>query len=210
MSDFRFYDIDSNYAIYLQSVDSKVPNIGGYSVNNKFVCGVVFEINGHDYFAPVTSFNKPQATNFPIKDNGNILSTIRFSFMFPAPKDVLTVKDFSKEIPTYSRLLITEYQYCKKHLDAIKSKASFVYQTVIHGKNPLMTKNCCNFLKLETACLEYCKTNNIEHPLLLDSTNIDTSTKHTTLAAKLESATVKATEKNKETTSNKAEKKFER
>ena len=106
----RFYDVDSNYIHYLQIFDSKVPNVE-YTTNSKFVCGVVLEIDGIKYYAPISHFNKAQQTNFPIKRRGEIISTIRFCFMFPATDDVLHEKVFANiafEDQRYADLLNTE------------------------------------------------------------------------------------------------------
>lgn len=84
----RFYDIDEDYVKYLQTIDSQIPNIH-YGTNNKFVCGVVFEINGVKFYAPVSHMNKKQKTNMIIYDNGKPISSIRFSFMMPAYDEVL-------------------------------------------------------------------------------------------------------------------------
>lgn len=42
---FRFYDIDTNYIKFLKKIDKQVPDIK-YTTTNKFVCGVVLDING--------------------------------------------------------------------------------------------------------------------------------------------------------------------
>lgn len=53
----KFYDIDENYVKYLQTLDDQVPNIH-YSTNNKFVCGVVLNINKVNYYAPISHTTK--------------------------------------------------------------------------------------------------------------------------------------------------------
>lgn len=50
----RFYDIDPAYANYLRQFDNRIPNIT-YMTNNKFACGIVLSIAGHNYFAPISS-----------------------------------------------------------------------------------------------------------------------------------------------------------
>ena len=90
----RFYDIDPAYANYLRQFDSRIPNIT-YTTNSKFVCGIVLSIAGHNYFAPISSNKTRQQTNILIQDdNGTVLSSIKFSFMFPAPNSVISIKDF--------------------------------------------------------------------------------------------------------------------
>jgi len=95
MPNINFYDVNKEYIQYLKMFDSKIPNID-YSKHEKFVCGIVLQINGFNYFAPIPSFNKQQKTNILIlNENGNPISSIRFSFMFPAPDEVLYRKDFA-------------------------------------------------------------------------------------------------------------------
>jgi protein AbiQ len=108
-----FFQVDAGYIKYLQKFDNRVPKVD-YSAENthdKFLCGIVLNVNGHDYFAPISSFRTPQRTNIIIK-NAN----------------------------------------------AIHSRARFVYNAVTVKKDPLMVKNCCDFLKLEAACAKYIPT----------------------------------------------------
>ena len=92
----RFYDIDTDYIKFLKTIDHQVPNVK-YNSNNKFVCGIVLEVNNIKYYAPISHKTEKQQTNIQIFDNGKPISTIRFSFMLPAFDDVLFLKDF-KEI----------------------------------------------------------------------------------------------------------------
>ena len=90
----KFYDIDKNYINYLKTIDNKIPNIE-CSINNKFVCGIVLNINNINYYAPISSRKEIQRTNFPIYNKHNdIIATIRFCFMFPAIASLLVEKNF--------------------------------------------------------------------------------------------------------------------
>ena len=90
-----FYEVNAEYITYLMSFDAKVPYVdytaeGGH---DKFLCGVVLFVNGHDYFAPISSFNIQQRTNMIIKnEQSKAVSSIRFSFMIPVPPDAIVVK----------------------------------------------------------------------------------------------------------------------
>lgn len=151
-----FYDIDKNYIKYLKSVDRQVPDIE-YTSNNKFVCGVVLEINEVKYYAPISHMTNKQQTNLQIIDKGKPISTIRFSFMIPALDDVLIKKDFkeiAKENRPYADLLYSEYIFCSKNKELIKQKAESVYKI---GCNPEHKLNytCCNFKRLEENYKKY-------------------------------------------------------
>ena len=154
----RFYDIDSNYVDYLRSIDKQIPNIN-YDSNNKFVCGVVFQIGNIKYYAPVSHMNKQQRTNLLIYDGNKPISSIRFSFMLPAFEDVLTEKDFDDILQTdsdYYRLLVKEYDYCKEHEYDILEKARAVYK-IGCNKNHKFNYACCDFKLLEQKYKEYKK-----------------------------------------------------
>ena len=143
-----FYDVDKEYIGYLKQFEQKIPNIS-YDKHDKFVCGIVLTVNGFNYFAPVSSFNKSQKTNFLINDKiGNDVASIRFSFMFPVPNELLKIKEFHKEEEKYRNLLQYEYKYCNKHIDEIYKKAQYVYKRV-KIKDSFYSKICCNFELLE-------------------------------------------------------------
>jgi protein AbiQ len=154
-----FYEIDAAYIEYLSKTDAKVPKIdySEASVHDKFLCGIVLEVNDHRYFAPISSFKTPQRTNIIIRnEDGRELSSIRFSFMLPVPPGVAAVKRIAEEQSLkYRRLLNWELQFCRKNAAAIFSRARYVYNSVVVKKDPLMVKNCCDFKALETACAEY-------------------------------------------------------
>ncbi|MDR0249321.1 MAG: type III toxin-antitoxin system ToxN/AbiQ family toxin [Oscillospiraceae bacterium] len=163
MNKLRFYEIDAAYVDYLKMTDGKVPkpDYSPAGSHDKFLCGIVLNVNGHDYFALMSSFKTPQRSNIIIKnEEGHPLSSIRFSFMIPVPPGIARVKDIAGEPSVkYRRLLLLEYAYCNKYASAIYSRANYVYNAVVSGKDPLMLKNCCDFKALEIACDKYVATN---------------------------------------------------
>ena len=155
---FGFYDIDEEYIKFLKTIDNQVPNIN-YATNNKFVCGVVLEINDVQYYAPISHMKNKQRTNLLIYNNRTPIASIRFSFMIPALNSVLTLKNF-KDIAVYDKnyanLLMAEYAYCKSHLQDILKKASDVYK-IGCDKNHALNYTCCDFKKLEQHYTKYSK-----------------------------------------------------
>lgn len=145
----NFYTVDINYLNELKQIEPKVPNTN-YATNNKFFCGIVLSINGHDYFAPISSFRKKQQTNMAIYNrNKDIIATIRFCFMIPIENKYLKVKKISTVTDVkYRRLLSTELQFCRKHESQIRQAAARVYN---YGTDPehKQYKNCCDFKELE-------------------------------------------------------------
>jgi len=156
-----FYQVDADYIAYLLKFDKRVPKIDYKATNGyeKFLCGIVLNIHGHDYFAPISSFKTPQRTNIIIKDvNGKDVSSIRFSFMIPVPPSAVAKKRIIDEPSLKYRILLNmELQFCRKNASAIYSKAKFVYEAVTVKRDSMMITNCCDFTKLETACDEYQK-----------------------------------------------------
>lgn len=152
----KFYDITEDYVKYLQTIDRQIPNIH-YNTNNKFVCGIVFEIKGVKYYAPISHTVKKFQTSMLIYDKGTPISSIRFSFMLPAYDEVLIEKNFkqiAKEDQNYANILAAEYEYCRHHVNDIYKKAEAVYR-IGCNKNHQLNYTCCNFKKLEEEYLKY-------------------------------------------------------
>lgn len=154
----NFYDVDEDYINFLKKYDRQVPNIR-YEGNNKFVCGVVLEIDGIKYYAPISHLTTKQQTNIQIIDKEKVISTIRFSFMFPALDEVLTKKDFLQISMTdkkYATLLQAEHQFCSKNKEKILEKAQKVYE-IGCNKEHRLNHTCCDFKLLEQHYAEYKK-----------------------------------------------------
>lgn len=154
MEKLYFYEVDKQYISYLKQFESKIPNIS-YDLHDKFVCGVVLKVNESNYFAPISSFNKRQRTNFIILNENNLpISSIRFSFMFPCPSFSIRQKDISREEYRYQRLLMAELNYCNRNIRSIFDKALSIYN-IGCNKNHLLNHLCCDFKLLEEKCLTY-------------------------------------------------------
>lgn len=67
-----FYYVDINYINYLKEIEiekrgfTTVPNVE-YTSRNKFLYGAVMEIDGINYYVPVSSYTKKQKDNIQIK-----------------------------------------------------------------------------------------------------------------------------------------------
>jgi protein AbiQ len=154
----KFYEVDVEYTKYLSQFEKKIPYVdySKSSAHDKFFCGIVLEINNHKYFAPISSFRKPQRTNFIIRnEDNNPIASIRFSFMIPVPDDMLALKPIEKEVAHYQRLLNFELRYCRRHEKEIRKKARLVYNAVVYKTDEMIVKNCCDFLLLERKYAEF-------------------------------------------------------
>lgn len=164
MDKLKFYNVPNEYVEYLQQKEilsrgfSRVPNLEYSSGHNrKFVCGIVLKINDLNYFAPVTSYKKQKPDNFLIRDKrNNVVSSLRFNYMFPVPLELATVKNFKKESNIkYRNLLEIELKYCRSNELEILRLAKRTYNRVMIGKNPGLIHNSCNFKLLEQASQNY-------------------------------------------------------
>ena len=150
-----FYDVDIDYTNYLRGFDHRIPYIT-YTGRDKFLCGVVLEVNNCNYYAPISSFKQKQFTNFPIYHKGTVVGTIRFSYMFPCPDAVLVKKDFSLETDNkYRDLLQNEWVYCNDNYINITNKANYIYKRYLSGKDTILLNHCCNFSLLEHKMKDY-------------------------------------------------------
>ncbi len=82
----------------------------GKQRRQKFLCCVVLQVANINYYVPVTSYKQQKADNFLImSDNGEVLSSLRFNYMFPVPGKFLKERLIDKEPdPMYRSLLSQE------------------------------------------------------------------------------------------------------
>ena len=164
MGKLNFYTVDLDYVRYLQNAEqkrrgfSRVPNMA-YSdkYKQKFLCGIVLQVNNLDYYVPVTSYKQQKADNFLIvADNGKVVGSLRFNYMFPVPKELVAVRVIVEEQDrAYRALLAQELRYCIKKQDTIQKFAERTYKRVLLGKDIGLVSNSCDFTLLEQKCAEY-------------------------------------------------------
>ncbi|MCL1982749.1 MAG: type III toxin-antitoxin system ToxN/AbiQ family toxin [Clostridiales bacterium] len=164
MDKLDFFTVDPCYVEFVQKSEHtkrgfcRVPNITYTSEHRaKFVCGVVLQINNIDYYAPVSSFKQQKPDNFVIKaKNGKAVSSLRFNYMFPIPKWLVTIRSIYDEPDrAYRSLLSQELWYCIKNQDVIIHLAERTYRRVLLGKDKGLVENSCDFQLLEKKSLEY-------------------------------------------------------
>ena len=162
----NFYTVDVEYVLYLKEVEenkrgfSRVPNmVYSDKYKQKFLCGIVIQVNDVDYYVPVTSYKQQKPDNFLIvADNGQIVSSLRFNYMFPVPKELVAIRVIVDEQDrAYRALLAQELRYCIKNQSIIRKLAERTYKRVLLGKDLGLVTNSCDFLLLEQKCAEYVK-----------------------------------------------------
>lgn len=167
MENLNFYKVDLDYVSFLKKSEtehrgfSRVPDMDyGKQRKPKFLCGIVLQINGWDYYVPVTSYTEQKPDNFLIcAKNGQTVGSLRFNYMFPVPKALISERKIASETDrAYRALLAQELQYCIKNQEEIRRLAARTYKRVLLSKNPGLIANSCDFLLLEKQCLAYIKS----------------------------------------------------
>ena len=160
MDSIKLYEIDNDYINHLSAFAphlflNKKP---GQSNERKYI-GIVFEINGFDYFAPLSSFKDKHRK---MKDGVDFLkvkdyAVINLNNMFPAPESTRKYVNISAEKdPHYRALLLAEYRYIKSIQDKIRKNAQALYKIKLKdGESTALAKRCNNFAVLEKASKEY-------------------------------------------------------
>ncbi len=167
---FILVRIDENYCDYLREYDSRVMFNSEDKRLRPFV-GVMFSVNGLDYFAPMTS-PKPNfeyRNSSPIfqKIGGGDLGAIRLNAMIPVPKMFVKPIDLKHYCLTdaelnYQNLLKTQVRWINKSVDKIETKARRLYATYLDKTLPeRFARFCCNFPVLEEKCREFMRLNGI-------------------------------------------------
>ena len=170
MENLNFFTVNLAYVDYLRKAEistrgfSRVPNMDyGTQRKPKFLCGIVLQVNEKDYYVPVSSFKEQKPDNFLIRAaNGKVVSSLRFNYMFPVPRNLVSERPISTEPDrAYRSLLAQELEYCIKHQDDIRKLATRTYKRVLGGYNPGLIANSCDFQLLEKACLNYVETHTV-------------------------------------------------
>lgn len=160
--DLKFFTVDEDYIQYLKRYDTNVPD--NYSSTKPFI-GILFNINGLDYIAPLTSAKPKHAkiknsspTSFKVFDGtaeGDLLALVQLNNMIPVTKANITKLDVKNLDLKYQFLLLKEINYIRAHRDKLLKKASKLYELVVDKKNPVFIKISCDFKALEEASSSY-------------------------------------------------------
>ena len=162
MDNLKLYEINASYITYLSAhAPHLFQNKKSGQKNERKYIGIVLQINGFDYFAPLSSFKdkhklmKEGLDFIKIKD----YAVINLNNMFPVPlSETKYVNIRSERDPHYRALLLAEYRYIKSIQEKIWKNAQNVYKIKIKdGENSSLAKRCNDFLLLEKACADYMK-----------------------------------------------------
>lgn len=159
----RFYHIDDGYITYIRKFDSKVPE--NKNQKRPYV-GIVLNIAGNDYYAPLSSPKNKHIHMSNGKDfrkiNQGIYGAINFNNMVPVPLWAASEINFASiEDEKYRRLLQNQYRYIKQDWKNIEETANNLYvmckndEALLTDYDKQVKQRCCNFKLLEEKCKEY-------------------------------------------------------
>ncbi len=160
MENLKLYEVDPKYIDYLVPLaphlfHNKKP---GQNNDRKYI-GVVFTINGFEYFAPLSSFKEKHRK---MKDGLDFIkiknyAVINLNTMFPVPPSERTYVDINAERnPQYKNLLLAEYRFIKAIQEKIRKNAKTLYRIKLkEGNSTALAKRCNDFGALESACTAY-------------------------------------------------------
>lgn len=161
---FRIVKVDYRYCDYLRKFDNKVPYNAGSKELRPFI-GVLFIVNGCEYFAPLSS---PKIKHLQMKNNidlikidGGKLGVINFNNMIPVKSNNYELFDLNS-IPTTDaelkrqNLLKSQLLWLNRNIKSVKCKATKLYDKYKNNKlNDNVRKRCCDFILLEEKCNEF-------------------------------------------------------
>lgn len=162
MGKLKLYEINSSYITYLSVYAPHLfQNKKTGQKNERKYIGVVLQINGFNYFAPLSSFKDKHKS---MKEGLDFIkiknyAVINLNNMFPVPLSEIKYVDINSERDVHYRaLLLAEYRYIKSIEGKICKNAQNVYKIKIKdGDSSPLAKRCNDFLLLEKACANYIK-----------------------------------------------------
>ena len=159
----KFYYIKNSYIDFLRQYDSRVL----YNKNEaRPYIGIVFEINGIKYYAPLAS---PKAKHMYMKNgldfrkiDAGKLGAINLNNMLPVPDSALMmihISDIADE--KYRRLLNEQYEWLLRDFDNVRRTAAKLRrlfdETDVSGYKRSIKSRCCDFVLLESVYKQYDK-----------------------------------------------------
>ena len=172
-------EISDTYTDYMKSffgsvmMDSKKL----YRTHTRKYLGIIFEIHGLKYFAPLSSpkkadysadgtIRKSSVIVIRMEYSGVLLGSIKLNNMLPVPETEITKYDVKDETDEqYKNLVLNELSWIEKHTDMILRSAKNLYNIKTNEKagntNQRFYNSIMPFLEAEQKCKEF-----IENTLL--------------------------------------------
>ncbi|MEQ0076547.1 type III toxin-antitoxin system ToxN/AbiQ family toxin [Klebsiella sp. CN_Kp118] len=157
----KFYVIADSYINHLVACDQHVYKNKG----TRPYIGVVLEVNGVEFLAPLTSYKEKQdkiPNNSPLifkmyelGNEENKLGMVQLNNMVPVLSSEVKLLDLSTLDAKYQNLLNIQQQFLRKNQEELQKKASKLYKIVSKGFAKGIINLCCDFKALEAAMAAY-------------------------------------------------------
>ena len=163
MDALELYEISEKYIDYLsKSSEHLFHNATLAQKYSRKYIGILFEIRGMKYFAPLSSFKPKHKRLSETVDFVKIgdMAVLNLNNMFPVPDGVYSPKNPSDEKnEQYRTLLNNEIRIIKQKTEQIVQNAKTVYEHKMtnDGKSKL-AQRCNDFRLLEEKCTEWKNT----------------------------------------------------
>lgn len=154
----KLYRVEESYISKLRTVDNRVM----YNKDTRPYLGVVLEVNGYNYFVPLSSPKENKKINnqlcikvFENNNQANLLGYLLFLNMIPVPDKYLTELDMEiikQTDESYYSLIINQLIFIRTNQNRIHKKAEKVYNNTIIKEVPFFTQMCLRFTELENEC----------------------------------------------------------
>ena len=154
----KIFEVKSEYIQYLSNYQNHLFLDTNEKGKRKYI-GIVFQINGINFFAPLSSYKtkhvkmKESVDFIKIKD----YAVINLNNMIPVPNSQIVEIDINKEKDlSYRYLLQAESREINRQKNRIRKNAEIVYSHKIHnGDSTALAKRTNDFKLLEKLCREY-------------------------------------------------------
>lgn len=168
----ELFKVDINYCNYLHYYEEKIPYIKDEKENRPFI-GVVLNVNGKNFFAPLTSPKRKHIIMNDMQDflkiDGGRLGGINLNNMMPIPRrylESINIK-YLTDIK-YKRMLKNQIRWINQNELRIHNRARNLYYLILNGHaTEELKKRCCNFRLLEKKCEDFMKENGVKEEELL-------------------------------------------
>jgi len=165
-NNLKLFQVNTEYIRYLASFQEHIWSNESNGRKRPYV-GVVLNIEGTKFFAPLTS---PKQKHTHLKEGLDIIKithkaklicVVNLNNMIPVQDADVTLIDIKSEDPQYALLLQTELIELRKKQNKIIQNAKILYKKTTtfrkeESNNKLVMK-CYNFELLEKKCIDYHK-----------------------------------------------------
>lgn len=154
----RIYEVKSEYVKYLSNYQEHI-FVQNEEGNNRKYIGIILEIKGIKYFAPLSSYKKKHKK---MKEGIDFIkikeyAAININNMIPVPQNqIVNININEEKNPSYKYLLQAESREINRQKNRIRKNAEIVYNHKLHNGNlTALAKRTNDFVLLEKLCNEY-------------------------------------------------------